>query len=134
MGQICFASLDFGWRLALVAVGSAFGGTLRYLLSVFLPSSGSFPWTTLAINVAGSFLIGLVSGLVARCCGGSLAGEWIRSVAVVGFCGGCTTFSTFSNETFRLLEGGHGGAAAAYAGASVLAGLAAVFLGYLVSR
>lgn len=134
MGQICIATLDFGWRLALVALGSAVGGVFRYLLSVIFPSSGGFPWTTLGINVAGSFLIGLASGLIARFWGGTLAGEWIRSVAVVGFCGGFTTFSTFSNETFRLLEGGQSLAAAGYVTLSVLAGLAAVFLGTLISR
>ena len=134
MGQIGCAFFDFCERLGLVALGSALGGSLRFLLSVFLPSSGVFPWTTLAINVFGSFAIGLVSGLVARCWGGTLTGEWIRAVAIVGFCGGFTTFSTFSNETFRLLEGGHLVSAAAYVLASVLAGLAAVFLGYLISR
>lgn len=134
MGQICIASMDLGWRLALVAFGSAVGGVLRYLMSILCPASGAFPWTTLSINVIGSFVIGLTSGLIARCCGGSLAGEWIRAVAVVGFCGGFTTFSTFSNETFRLLEGGQSLAAAGYVTLSVLAGLAAVFLGYFISR
>lgn len=134
MGQTGFATIDLGWRLALVAFGSAVGGVLRYLVSLGVPATGAFPRATLVINIAGSFLIGLVSGLVARCCGGSLAGEWIRAVAVVGFCGGFTTFSTFSNETFRLLEGGQALAAAVYVTLSVLAGLAAVFLGYLVSR
>lgn len=134
MGQICFATLDFCWRIVLVASGSAVGGVCRYLLSVAFPASGGFPWTTLGINVAGSFIIGFISGLVARWCGGTLAGEWVRAVAVIGFCGGFTTFSTFSNETFRLLQGGMCLAAAGYAALSVLAGLAAVAFGCFVSR
>ena len=116
----------------LVAVGSALGGVLRYLVSLGLAAQRGFPWATLSVNVVGSFLIGLLSGLIARHCGGS--GESIRLFAVVGFCGGFTTFSTFSNETFRLLEGNQWLSAAVYVGVSVLAGLAAVFLGYLISK
>ena len=119
-------------NFVLVAVGSALGGVLRYLVSLGLAAQKGFPWATLSVNVAGSFLIGLLSGLIARHCGGN--GESVRLFAVVGFCGGFTTFSTFSNETFRLLEGNQWLSAAVYVGVSVLAGLAAVFLGYLVSK
>lgn len=118
-------------NLVLVAVGSALGGVLRYLVSLGLATQRGFPWATLSVNVVGSFLIGFLSGLIARHCGGN--GEGIRLFAVVGFCGGFTTFSTFSNETFRLLEGNQWLSAAVYVGVSVLAGLAAVFLGYLIS-
>ena len=118
-------------NIVLVAVGSALGGVLRYLASLGLAAQRGFPWATLSVNVVGSFLIGFLSGLSARHCGGN--GEGIRLFAVVGFCGGFTTFSTFSNETFRLIEGSQWLSAAVYVGVSVLAGLAAVFLGYLVS-
>ena len=118
-------------NLILVAVGSALGGVLRYLVSIGLAAQRGFPWATLSVNVVGSFLIGFLSGLIARYCGGN--GESVRLFAVVGFCGGFTTFSTFSNETFRLIEGSQWLSAAVYVGVSVLAGLAAVFLGYLVS-
>ena len=77
-------------------------------------------------------LIGLLSGLLARH-GGSSA-ESIRAFAVVGFCGGFTTFSTFSNETFRLVESSQWPSAAAYVSLSVLAGLVAVFVGYALSK
>ena len=119
-------------NLVLVAAGSAFGGVLRYLVSIGLAAQRGFPWATLSVNVVGSFLIGLLSGFIARHCGGN--GESVRLFAVVGFCGGFTTFSTFSNETFRLLEGNQWFSAAVYVGVSVLAGLAAVFLGYLISK
>ena len=119
-------------NFVLVAAGSALGGVLRYLVSLGLAAQKGFPWATLSVNVIGSFLIGLLSGLIARHCGGN--GEGIRLFAVVGFCGGFTTFSTFSNETFRLLEGSQWISAAVYVGASVLAGFAAVSLGYLISK
>ena len=75
---------------------------------------------------------GLLSGLLARH-GGSSA-ESIRSFAVIGFCGGFTTFSTFSNETFRMLENSEWLSAAVYVAVSVFAGLVAVFIGYCLAR
>ena len=119
-------------NFVLVAVGSALGGVLRYIVSLGLAAQKGFPWATLSVNVIGSFLIGLISGLLARHFGGN--GESVRLFAVVGFCGGFTTFSAFSNETFRLIEGCQWFSAAVYAGVSVLAGLAAVFLGYSISK
>ncbi len=129
MGQIIVSSADLAWRVVLVALGSAIGGVLRFFVALMVPSAGGLPWATLSVNVVGAFAIGLVSGLVARCCGGSLAGEWIRALLVIGCCGGFTTFSTFSNETFKLLESGQWTLAGVYVGASILAGLTAVFLG-----
>ena len=119
-------------KLLLVAVGSGLGGVLRYLVPCWIGTAKGFPWATLTVNVVGSFLIGLLSGLVSRHFGEN--GESVRLFAVVGFCGGFTTFSTFSNETFRMIEGSQWLSAAVYVGVSVLAGLAAVFLGYVVSK
>lgn len=116
-----------------VALGSAAGGVLRYLVGLFIPAAQGFPLATCTINVVGSFLIGLLSGLLARTAGGA-ASEIVRLVLVVGFCGGFTTFSTFSNETFRLMEASNYLTAFVYVIFSVLSGLVAVFLGYLVSR
>lgn len=120
-------------NVLFVAIGSAAGGVLRYLVGMLIPAANGFPLATLSINIAGSFLIGLFSGLLTRFAGGASA-EMLRLVFVVGFCGGFTTFSTFSNETLRLLESSHYLAALGYVLASVLAGLLAVFLGYLISR
>ena len=119
-------------KILLVAVGSGLGGVLRYLVPCWVGSASGFPWATLMVNAVGSLLIGFLSGLLARH-GGSSA-ESIRCFAVVGFCGGFTTFSTFSNETFRLIENNQWLSAAGYVGFSVAAGLIAVFVGYLVSR
>ena len=119
-------------KILLVALGSGLGGVLRYLVPCWFGAAKGFPWATLAVNVVGSLLIGLLSGLLARH-GGSSA-ESVRAFAIVGFCGGFTTFSTFSNETFRLIESNQGLSAAAYVGLSVVAGLVAVFLGYGISK
>ena len=114
-----------------VAVGSALGGMCRYFVSILLNSPSGFPWGTLGVNVLGSLAIGLLSGWLAHGTGNAAA---IRAFAVVGFCGGFTTFSTFSNETFRMLEKNQWLSAAGYVGLSVAAGLVAVFLGYWLSK
>ena len=119
-------------KILLVAIGSGLGGVLRYLVPCWMGAAKGFPWATLTVNVVGSLLIGLLSGLLAR--HGGTSAESIRAFAVVGFCGGFTTFSTFSNETLRLMENGPWLSAVAYVGLSVAAGLAAVFLGHLISR
>ena len=114
-----------------VALGSAAGGVCRYLVSHLLNAGGGFPWGTLTVNVVGSLAIGALSGWLAH---QSAQATAIRLFAVVGFCGGFTTFSTFSNEAFRLLEQSQWGLFAGYVGASVVAGLAAVALGYSLAR
>ena len=119
-------------KILLVAIGSGLGGVLRYLVPCWIGAAKGFPWATLTVNVVGSLLIGLLSGLLARHGGSSV--ESIRAFAVIGFCGGFTTFSTFSNETFRLIESSQWPSAVAYVSLSILAGLAAVFLGYWLSK
>lgn len=120
-------------NILFVALGSAVGGVLRYLAGMLIPAANGFPVATLSINVVGSFMIGLLSGLIARFTSGAVH-EALRLMLVVGFCGGFTTFSTFSNEALRLIESSHYLAALSYVLVSVFAGLAAVFVGYLISR
>ena len=116
-----------------VALGGAFGASTRYLLDRFIEqhSESVFPWSTFAINVTGCFVIGLViEQLVDR----HDVPAWIRLGIVVGVIGGYTTFSTFSQEILSLLESNDGAVALAYAGASVTAGLLAVYAGTLLGR
>ena len=119
-------------KILLVAVGSGLGGVIRYLVPCWIGAAKGFPWATLTVNVVGSLLIGLLSGLLARHGGSSV--ESIRAFAVVGFCGGFTTFSTFSNEMFRLFESGRYALLATYVAVSLLGGFLAVLTGYALSR
>lgn len=119
-------------NILLVAVGGAFGASCRYLLSLaFGVRSDGWPWSTVTINVAGSFLIGVLSGwLLVR----GEEGETWRLLLGTGCLGGFTTFSAFSADTLRLIERGETAAAGAYALGSVLAGLLAVWVGMTIMR
>ncbi|MDX2194098.1 MAG: fluoride efflux transporter CrcB [Gemmatimonadales bacterium] len=115
-----------------VAIGSAAGGCCRYLLSRLLNRPGELlPWGTLAINVAGSFLLGLILRYALDRPDFSPV---LRTGLLAGFCGGFTTFSSFSGETFELLERGLWAPAAGYAAASVLLCLGATALGAALGR
>jgi len=114
-----------------VALGSAVGAVARYLCSIGLLqlAGGGFPWGTLAVNVLGSFLIGLFATLTGP--GGRLrAGAVQWQFVVTGFCGGFTTFSVFSLETLLLLQGGALGLAALNLSLSVVFWLVAVWAGF----
>ncbi len=89
-----------------VALGSALGGVLRYGLSrMMTPVSGSFPWGTVVVNIIGCFVIGYF-GTLTLASGKYAVSENIRIFVMVGICGGFTTFSAFSLQTFDLLRSG----------------------------
>lgn len=112
-----------------VATGSVLGGVARYLLSLLIESIPGFPWATLLVNVTGSFVIGFYSTLSGPD-GRLFASARQRQFVTTGFCGGYTTFSTFSLETFRLLEAGMARTALLNIAVSIVTWLAAVWLGY----
>lgn len=113
-----------------VLIGSAIGGLLRYLVGIWtIPVSGSFPTGTLIINVLGSFVIGFF-GTYTLHGGRHPASDNMRLFVMVGLCGGFTTFSSFSLETYDLLRSGHWGRALAYVVLSSTLGLAAVAVGH----
>jgi CrcB protein len=113
-----------------IAAGGAAGTLARFGISAWMaPVTIRFPFATLLINVVGSFLIGWLSG------------EWspvkdltVRAALTIGFCGGFTTFSTFSIETVRMLHVGDTRRAAAYVAASVLLSVSAAALGVAAAR
>ena len=114
--------------LLIIGTGSFIGGVLRYLLSSFIQGKflSTFPFGTLAVNIAGCFAIGIVFALSEKT---NMSAEW-RLFLATGICGGFTTFSAFSQETLGLLRDGQMGYASAYVLASVLLGILATFVGY----
>jgi fluoride exporter len=119
--------------LVYVALGSALGGASRYLLGGLIQRllDTTFPAGTLVINVSGSLLLGAILRYALET--PTLSPE-IRALLTIGFCGGYTTFSTFSYETVALVEDGQWTKAAAYVAASVLLSLIATFLGFAAAR
>jgi fluoride exporter len=118
--------------LFLVITGAAVGAPLRYLTDRAVQSRHDtvFPWGTFAVNVLGSLILGLITGAVSA--GG--ASPQVQLAVGTGFCGALTTYSTFSYETLRLLEGDARLFAAANIVASMVAGVGAAFLGVAISQ
>ncbi|GAB4295270.1 MAG: fluoride efflux transporter CrcB [Desulfuromonadia bacterium] len=118
---------------AIIALFCAGGGVTRYYLSglVYGVMGRAFPYGTLVVNAAGSFLIGLIMELALR---STLIPDTIRLGLTVGFMGGLTTFSTFSYETITLLEDGRIAIALLNVAASVILCLGATWLGIVTMR
>ena len=114
--------------LLLVLLGGAVGAPARYLADLAVQSrrGGRFPWGTLTVNVAGSFVLGTTAGAVSAAGGPS----WVLTLVGTGFCGALTTFSTFSFETVRLLQERSARAALGNVVLSLGAGLAGCALGW----
>ncbi len=121
-------------RTTLVAVGGLIGSVLRYWLAGIVQGANdgaAFPAGTLAVNVAGSFLIGLVMTLSLE---RGLVNDDVRILLTTGFCGGFTTMSTFSYETMALLRDGQAALAFGNLGGTIAGCCGAVWLGQLLAR
>lgn len=94
--------------VGVVGLGGAFGSLTRYAVETLLPTSNyRWPWATFLVNMAGAFAIGVVVGLLAqRELRGQAAPQWVRPLAVTGYLGGLTTFSTYMVEVFNRLDSG----------------------------
>jgi len=116
-----------------VALGAGVGGVSRYLLASAIQQRAgtAFPWGTLVVNVSGSLLLGFL--LRYALATPSFSAE-MRALLTTGFCGGYTTFSTYSYETAALLEDGQYSRAGLYAAASVLLALAGTVAGFALAR
>jgi CrcB protein len=113
-------------------VGGAAGAVSRFYLSQAVQQRmGSFPWGTLLINITGSLLLGFLMRYALAT--PALSVE-VRLMLTTGFCGGYTTFSSYSYETAVLIEEGQFGRAAVYAISSVLVALFAIFVGFMLAR
>jgi CrcB protein len=119
----------------LIFVGAALGTTVRSILEGSWPAQpGSFPWTTFAINVCGSLLLGMLLEAIAESGRDSGWRRGLRLGVGTGLMGGFTTYSTFSVEAVLLLRSGHWLLATAYALASVVIGVLAAMLGVRLVR
>lgn len=119
--------------ILLIGSGGFIGSVARYLISKLIQDStlSSFPNGTLFVNVLGSLILGFLVGLSIKNPSFSLG--W-RLILMVGFCGGFTTFSTFTSENLKLLQDGQFFFVLLYTGLSILLGFTAVYLGYLLSK
>jgi CrcB protein len=118
-------------NLVYVMIGGAVGAGLRYEAGRLAARQlgAGFPWGTLAVNLVGALLVGLLAGAVAPDPEKPL---WL--LLAVGVLGGFTTFSAFGLELFTMIDRGEAAMAALYAGASVLGSLALVAMGYTLTR
>ena len=119
-------------ELLAVMIGGALGSGGRYLVGHAIPySEGAFPFATFAVNLAGAFLLGVLSGIALR---SDILSRSMLLLLGTGFCGGFTTFSTFSAETLSLFEAGHQLLAATYVIGSVVGGIATAAMGHFLAR
>jgi len=115
-----------------VAVGGMLGSLARYLASLLIPAVSGFPFATLFVNITGSFIIGFY-GTLSGPDGRLFASTRQRQFVMTGFCGGYTTFSAFSLDTFRLVHGGMTKMALSNIAVSVVTWLLAVWLGHVLA-
>ena len=120
-------------QLLVIGLGGFVGSIVRFLVQKlnlhwhFL----SIPLGTLTVNVLGSLLIGFIMGISAK---SELLSPTVRLFLMVGFCGGFTTFSSFSAENLTLMQNGQFATVLHYTGCSILFGFVAVYLGYITSN
>jgi len=119
--------------LLLIGLGGFAGAISRYLVDGFVAdrTAGAFPWGTLAVNLSGSFVLGLLFAMTAE---RAILPADIRGPVMIGFIGAYTTFSTFMLESWVLIENGSYASAVANLGGSLLLGLVAVVAGLTVGR
>ncbi len=121
-------------NILLVAIGGALGAVLRYLTVGWAGRTFGldFPWGTMIVNVAGSFVMGLAAVLLME----RVPGSWERAAPflMTGVLGGFTTFSAFSLDALYLFERGRMAAALGYVGGSVLLSILALFVGLAAAR
>ena len=120
-------------QLLIVGVGGFIGSVARFLVSKlnlywhFL----SIPMGTLTVNITGSLIIGILTGVASK---SELLSYNLRLFLMVGICGGFTTFSSFTNENFTLIQNGQLITALLYTGLSVFLGFSAVYIGYMITN
>ncbi len=119
-------------KILAVALGGSIGAVTRYLVYLFFDRSWnqSFPWSTLAVNLIGSFFIGLLWGYFGK----SFVSPGVRLLLFVGILGSFTTFSTFAFDVFSLTKDGEIKQMIYYILATNILGIGLAFAGFYLSR
>ena len=125
--------MEFLKPILFIGTGGFIGSIARYGLHLLLSSRSLvvFPWGTFVVNIIGCLLVGLLVGLETR---QHLVSDPLKWLLIIGFCGGFTTFSTFSVEGLALLHEQQFGIFFGYTLGSVVVGILATFLGFSLIR
>ncbi len=114
-------------NILYVAAGGALGSVIRYVVSIAVPKWQMMPIATISVNIIGSLLIGIIIGVTPKT-------HPTHLIAAIGFCGGFTTFSTFSLETVKMFEDGYNTQAMLYIIISMATCLGATILGLKIAK
>ena len=119
--------------MIIAGIGGFIGTCLRFLVGKLchFVTTSPFPWGTFAVNIIGSFVIGIFFGLAEKT---HLISSNMNVFLITGFCGGFTTFSTFMNENFVLLREQNYLYFMSYTALSIVLGLTAVYVGHLIVK
>lgn len=119
--------------IIFVAIGGAAGSVLRYLNTLAINKfiSHTYPFATFSINLLGCFIIGVLMGMIET---KFIVNPNIKLLLVTGFCGGYTTFSTFSLENVLLLQGNHPFLALSYILGSLILGIIMTIIGLYIGK
>jgi CrcB protein len=119
--------------IMIVGLGGFIGTVARFLISRYFQVNitSVFPWSTFIVNIVGCLLIGIIYGISEK---GDFLSPEIRLFLTVGICGGFTTFSTFSNDSFMLIREQEWFRFALYTSLSIFIGLMAVYVGRFIIK
>ena len=118
-------------NLILVFIGGGLGSSLRFLISKYLNSGNLLPYGTFLVNIVGSLILGMIIGWAIK---SNLLNSPMYLLIGIGFCGGFTTFSTFSFENYSILKSGDYYMFCLYFFGSLILGILAILAGIFISK